>query len=317
LTMQNFTMFKMFLSAAVVSTATIQWMNGKKLISLSPPNPSWLKTAAGGVILGCAMYISGACPGTVLAQVGPGVTTAQQTLLGGVLGAFAFGIFEPFISKLFPKPKSGPSANVDSLFNISKRSATILMISGLCSMLAVLEYIKPWQTDLGLPLSVSTWNTGLFASVWSPYLGGSIVGLLQIPSFLMMNNGLGCSSGYVSLISQIMGPTATTRFDYFKSYYGTATSIWQLFLDVGVVLGSGVCYWILSPHPPAFAAVTTSTLAFIGGFLLIFGARLAQGCTSGHGLTGMGKLHVGSILAVASMFGGGMLTAFIASVLRR
>ena len=45
--------------------------------------------------------------------------------------------------------------------------------------------------------------------------------------------------------------------------------------------------------------------------LLIFGARLAKGCTSGHGISGMGMLSTASIIAVAAMFTGGAIVALI------
>lgn len=80
-----------------------------------------------------------------------------------------------------------------------------------------------------------------------------------------------------------------------------------------------------------------STLnAFLGGFLLLFGARLASGCTryfklecfnicfyivyvllflSGHGLSGMGLLNVLSFINVPSLFAGGMGLQFIRNLL--
>ena len=57
------------------------------------------------------------------------------------------------------------------------------------------------------------------------------------------------------------------------------------------------------------------TVAFFGGFIMLFGARIADGCTSGHGLSGMAQLAVGSTVAVAAMFVGGIATATL--VLRR
>ena len=50
-------------------------------------------------------------------------------------------------------------------------------------------------------------------------------------------------------------------------------------------------------------------MAFSGGFILLLGARIAGGCTSGHGVSGMAQLAVGSTIAVAAMFAGGILTA--------
>jgi uncharacterized membrane protein YedE/YeeE len=65
-----------------------------------------------------------------------------------------------------------------------------------------------------------------------------------------------------------------------------------------------------SPSPAKRYAV-----AFIAGFLMLLGARIADGCTSGHGLSGMAQLAVGSMVAVAAMFAGGIATATL--LLRR
>lgn len=51
--------------------------------------------------------------------------------------------------------------------------------------------------------------------------------------------------------------------------------------------------------------------AFIGGVLIIFGARLAGGCTSGHIISGITQLAVSGVLFGAAVFGAGMLTARI------
>ena len=47
---------------------------------------------------------------------------------------------------------------------------------------------------------------------------------------------------------------------------------------------------------------------FMGGFILVFGARLAGGCPSGHGISGMGHLVLRSLLAVPAMFAGAIAT---------
>src|SRR3546814_5329009 len=49
--------------------------------------------------------------------------------------------------------------------------------------------------------------------------------------------------------------------------------------------------------------------AFAAGFIMLFGARVADGCTSGHGLSGMAQLAISSFIAVAAMFAGGIATA--------
>jgi uncharacterized membrane protein YedE/YeeE len=50
-------------------------------------------------------------------------------------------------------------------------------------------------------------------------------------------------------------------------------------------------------------------VAFLAGFVMLAGARIADGCTSGHGISGMAQLAVGSIVAVTAMFAGGIATA--------
>ena len=52
------------------------------------------------------------------------------------------------------------------------------------------------------------------------------------------------------------------------------------------------------------------SLTFLGGAVLLFGARLAGGCTSGHSLSGGLQLAVSSWIFTASMFAAGVATAF-------
>jgi uncharacterized membrane protein YedE/YeeE len=58
------------------------------------------------------------------------------------------------------------------------------------------------------------------------------------------------------------------------------------------------------------AAGVPAWQGFVGGFLMIFGSRIGSGCTSGHGLSGMGLLILKSILAVPAMFLGGIILGF-------
>jgi hypothetical protein len=49
--------------------------------------------------------------------------------------------------------------------------------------------------------------------------------------------------------------------------------------------------------------------AFLGGIVAMFGARLADGCPSGHGLSGLMQLSVSGFIALTCFFGGGVLMA--------
>lgn len=164
---------------------------------------------------------------------------------------------------------------------------------------------------------------------WSPYLAGIVIGLLQIPAFLLIETALGASSSYVTiggLIASFFDP-AIVNIDYVARHVApTGKNWWQVALVVGIALGAFVSMKLSgakrAPISPIWQRALGSdspsrrhAVAFIGGFLMLFGARLADGCTSGHGLSGMAQLSVGSTVAVAAMFVGGIATATL--LLRR
>jgi uncharacterized protein len=169
----------------------------------------------------------------------------------------------------------------------------------------------------------------LAQKAWSPYLAGVVIGFLQIPAFLLIETALGASSSYVTvggLIASAVDP-AIVKIDYVARHVAlTGKNWWQVALVVGIALGALLSMLLSGAKRAAISPiwaralgtacpVRRSLVAFIGGFIMLFGARLADGCTSGHGLSGMAQLAVGSTVAVAAMFAGGILTATL--VLRR
>jgi hypothetical protein len=163
---------------------------------------------------------------------------------------------------------------------------------------------------------------GLRSRAWSPYVAGAIIGLLQIPTFLLMNTALGASSSFVTvgahLTSLVDGNAANIK--YFASHMWGAKNWWQVAVVIGIALGaflsmrmSGAARRAISPVWARATGTTTlagrAPMAFLAGFLMLLGARIAGGCTSGHGISGMAQLSVGSTVAVVAMFAGGMLVA--------
>jgi hypothetical protein len=91
-------------------------------------------------------------------------------------------------------------------------------------------------------------------------------------------------------------------------------------LVVGIVAGSLISSllsgdfqwrWIPSVWAEAFGSQPALRLlaALAGGILLGFGSRWADGCTSGHGISGTMQLAVSSWISAACFFIGGILTA--------
>jgi uncharacterized protein len=62
-------------------------------------------------------------------------------------------------------------------------------------------------------------------------------------------------------------------------------------------------------HPGQTSIAARYRAAFLGGFLIIFGARLAGGCTSGHIISGITQLAVSGVIFGAAVFASGIFTA--------
>lgn len=159
---------------------------------------------------------------------------------------------------------------------------------------------------------------------WSPYLTGTIIGLLQIPAFLLLGTALGTSSSYVTVgdsLASFVDP-GIRSIDYAAKHLSGAKNWWQVAVVVGIAVGAFISMKLSGARrqtiSPVWARATGTTslwgrapVAFLGGFIMLFGARIAGGCTSGHGISGIAQLSVGSTLAVAAMFAGGIATAML------
>ncbi len=164
----------------------------------------------------------------------------------------------------------------------------------------------------------------LTEKAWSPYVAGAVIGLLQIPTFLLMDTALGASSSFVTVAAHIASfvDPGVDKVKYLASHMWGAKNWWQVAIVVGIALGafvsmklSGARRETISPLWARAMGTTTlsarAPIAFLGGFIMLFGARIAGGCTSGHGISGMAQLSAGSTVAVAAMFTGGILTALL------
>lgn len=154
---------------------------------------------------------------------------------------------------------------------------------------------------------------------WNPYFCGIIIGLLQIPGYLFAKAFLGTSTSYVTVSGRILGFLGIQSAGFSK-YLSSEKFEWQLALVVGIMLGAFLSSYLsgLRRRGPSpvwsvdYSQRKRYPIAFFGGFLLLFGARLAGGCTSGHGISGAAQFSVSSWIAVALMFAAGIgFTAFL------
>jgi uncharacterized membrane protein YedE/YeeE len=159
---------------------------------------------------------------------------------------------------------------------------------------------------------------------WSPYLVGALIGVLSMLTFYFSNKPLGASTAYARLAGMIglaVAPKHTESLTYYQKNKPAVD--WEVMLVVGAILGAFLAAWQggeLTGEwlPPMWASRFGENslglrlgAALLGGVLMAFGARLAGGCTSGHGISGTLQLSVGSWIAVICFFAGGIATALL------
>ena len=159
---------------------------------------------------------------------------------------------------------------------------------------------------------------------WSPYLVGALIGVLSMLTFYFSDKPLGASTGYArvaGLLGKAVAPRHTESLKYYKDNQPAVD--WEVMVVLGAMGGAFLAAWhgneLTGQWLPAmwearFGAGSFSLrmlVAVLGGVLMAFGARLAGGCTSGHGISGALQLSVGSWIALVCFFVGGIVTALL------
>lgn len=157
-----------------------------------------------------------------------------------------------------------------------------------------------------------------------PYLAGILLGITLFLAFFITGNGLGASGGMnrlLVLVEDTIYPEHIDRTAYLSSLAGgdrNPLDSWVVFVTIGVVIGGFASGWIngrikvetvRGPHTPVRVRWV---MAFLGGVLMGYGARMARGCTSGQALSGGAVLSVGSWAFMLAVFAGGYAFAYFA-----
>lgn len=164
---------------------------------------------------------------------------------------------------------------------------------------------------------------------WSPYLAGALTGGLAIASvfattrWLGKTNYLGASTTFVRAAGFLEQNAAAEHVATNEYYTKEKVRVdWQFMLVAGIFLGALISAatdksFKLESVPPTWEKRFGSSIAkraiwaIAGGIVAMIGARMADGCPSGHGLSGMMQLSVSGFAALALFFGVGVLTAHL------
>ncbi len=176
----------------------------------------------------------------------------------------------------------------------------------------------------------------IFSQGWPWYVSGPLIGATML-LLLFLGKRFGLSTNLKTLCS-VGG--AGKLSDYFAENWRGQT--WNLVFALGALLGGALM--VLLGAKDRFVEISAGTIEnmaslgvahtpgllpdalfgnaalsspglwlfwIVGGFLIGFGARWANGCTSGHGVSGLAALQQGSLLAVIGFFIGGLATTYL------
>jgi len=246
---------------------------------------------SGGILFGIGMAILGYCPGTMVISLGEGSLDALFGIIGGLLGGLVFTLLLPSIKGLLG-PDLG-AISVNSLIDSNLLFYILLIAIGLVFIAAAFwlhrfEKQKNYRWLIaGVLLAIL--NTIVFAHYGS-------------------DRPIGASTSFPYISDWLTG---LTQNDYFSKIQKSGH--WELIFLTGAFLAGLIgslakkTFKIKLVHENwekyrGTSKTQRAVWAFIGGFILIFGARMAGGCTSGHIISGGMQLAMSSLLFAVVVF---------------
>jgi uncharacterized membrane protein YedE/YeeE len=158
-------------------------------------------------------------------------------------------------------------------------------------------------------------------AAWSPYVVGACIGVLSWLTFYFSDQAIGASSFYAQVsgfIGRLFAKRHTESLAYFKD--NPPQVGWEFAFVLSTIAGGAIAAisggefvneWLPAMWERRFgdSVALRAMVAIAGGILMALGARLAGGCTSGHGISGTMQLSVASWISVLCFFIGGIAVA--------
>lgn len=210
--------------------------------------------------------------------------------------------------------KTSPSTGLLWLRVSTLVAIQVLLLSG-----AVCAQAEPAES-----LDAASGLSGLLSmKAWSPYVAGAGIGILSWFAFLLSDHPLGVSTAFAKtsgMIEKAFRGERTLQREYYQRFVPAIDWEWMLVIGlfIGAFLSAGLSGdFMLTFTPQVWVArfgdgiLWRLCVAFFGGTLIGLGARWANGCTSGHALSGTMQLIASSWVAAAGIFIGGVVTALL------
>lgn len=140
------------------------------------------------------------------------------------------------------------------------------------------------------------WDAFTLNAAIAALIGGGMIGLAAV--------WLAWTNGRIAGISGILGHLIELLVQQKREHFG-----WRVAFLIGLI-GAPAVWSMLTALPQSVQQIGTMGLV-IGGLLVGLGTRYANGCTSGHGICGLSRFSLRSLMAVCSFMGSAIVTVFI------
>jgi len=251
----------------------------------------------GGILFGMGMAILGYCPGTLAVSLGEGALDALAGIVGALFGGLAYTLLLPSIKGIL-----GPDLGALSLQTTVSSKVVFYVLVFIIA--AIFIWIAFWMNKK----EKNTNNRWLYA--------GIALAVLNVVVFLHIATDriIGASTTYPYLADLLTG---TTQNDYFAKIQKPGN--WEAIFLAGAFLAGLIGSLVKKDFKiklihenwekyKGTSSVKRVIWAFVGGFILLFGARMAGGCTSGHILSGGMQLAFSSLIFAVFVFAGLLIT---------
>ncbi len=295
--LEEFTVAKAIATAIGIGAVVLSIVIGLGLASfhVKPILPGGI--VLGGLIFGTGMAILGYCPGTLAISAGEGSIDAVVGIAGGLLAGLIYTLAVPVLSGIL-----GPDLGTVSLYSFTGNTSLfylLTLIIGTCFVA-----IAFWLHKKDTVKNYRWFYAGIALSILNPIV-------FMAATF---NRPIGASTAFPYLADLITG---TTQNNYFGAIQKSGN--WEILFLVGAFLSGLIIslirkefrFTLIHSNWKRFKGSSPGKRilwAFIGGFLLITGARMAGGCTSGHILSGGMQLALSSIVFALFVFTGLLVT---------
>ncbi len=254
----------------------------------------------GGLIFGTGMAILGYCPGTLAISAGEGSIDAVFGIVGGLFGGWFYTLISPSIQGIL-----GPDFGKISLNSLTGTNFIFYLLTFIVGGFFIA--ISFWLHKKDKIKDYKWLYAGIALAILTPIVFLTVAG----------NRPIGASTAYPYIADLLTG---TTQNDYFANIEKPGS--WELIFLAGAFLAGLIISLIKKEFKITLihsnwekfkgsSAIKRIAWSLAGGFILITGARMAGGCTSGHILSGGMQLALSSLIFAAFVFAGLLITGKI------